>query len=838
MKKFTFLVATLAISLVTFAQGTITYNLNGGVTNDYGWKNKGDMFADFMADNGATEFETLEYYKAQTDPLGSPNICAKLTTCAAMVSNAEKWGWLKTYIQAVTAAQAADSPSALDETCASAAWRYAAGAFFVDGQRASWPKSADFSIAGQLASFQPTWKAGFCGPAEYAEGETVVLPIPFKEGESFLGWFKEADFSGEKVTEISGTGDVVLYAKFGEYIPTVAEVIAMADATTTKVQGTVSFVAGNNFWIQDASAAILCYGENHGLVEGELATLAGEKVVSNGSPMLNNATVAAKEAGKEVGAQTLLLSAILADSVNGFASYLNEVVYLEGVLISKYEENNAFVTDGFNEIALYAWEGVTADKYAVGTKVSVKAVLAMNETLQLRGKEAWLAAAAAAGKDTYEYPEVEVGGFKFNFTNNWLYSAKLGNWADNRPNPLAEGSRSVVEKDGILYFSYRDNNTPVEQPKLVRVDAKTGKMLDPVVYANYIFKDKTGAWLFGPYTDLKLDNEGNAITSNLPTSGGPFQIWNVDLATGEGKLIIDLSTDTASWLSSQFPENTTIRLDRIGVYGDINGDATIMSVVSSGADVYYWNIEDGEWDGETGWIKLGLGEGVNVGGAPVICPIEGDYFYVDGFTTYPILFDADGNVVDAFDEAHEADHLLIGANGVSRSQGHNGVTEFEVNGEYYLIIAGDNTVGSGTAPSTFVLYKFADDYRDFKDMTQLYEFPMAGMGGVSNPQRVATSFAKPNEEGTAVEIYAFTSENGYGAYTLTIEEVEGPEPDAVENVTIDSNVWVENNTITASAQIEAIFTVTGQNVTALNGNLNAGAYIVRTAEGVAKVMVK
>ena len=838
MKKFTLLVAALAISLVTFAQGTITYNLNGGVTNDYGWKNKGDMFAAFMTDNGATEFETLDYYKAQTDPLGAPNICAKLTTCAAMLNDTDKWGWLKLYIQGVHTAQAADGASALDDACISAAWRYAAGAFFIDGQRATWPKSADFSVAGLIEAFQPSWKHGFCGPESYAEGETVVLPAPYLEGETFLGWYKEADFSGEKVTEISGTGDVVLYAKFGEYIPTIAEVIALTDETETKVQGTVSYVAGSNFWIQDATGGILCYGKDNGLTEGELVTLSGVKTIYKGSPELNNATVVVKEAGAEVGAQTLLISAIFADSVNGYASYLNEMVYIEGVTISKYEGDykTPYITDGNNELALYKWDGITEDKFPVGTKVSVKAVLSIyNTSLQLRGKTEWLAAAAAAGKDAYEYPEVEVNGEKYNLKNNWLYSVNLGNWNDNRPNPLAEGSRSVVEKDGILYFSYRDNNNPIEQPKLVRVDAKTGKMLDPVIYATNIFKDVNGNWLFGPYTDLKLDNEGNAITSNLPTSGGPFQIWNVDLETGEGKLLIDLATDTAQWLSSQYPENTTIRLDRIGVYGDINGDATIMSVVSAGADVYYWIIEDGEWDGETNWIKLGLGEGVNVGGAPVICPIEGDYFYVDGFTTYPLLFDPDGNLVDAFDADHEADHLLIGANNVARAQGHNGVTEFEVNGEYYLIIAGDNTVGSATAPSTFVLYKFADEYRAFKDMTQLYEFPMAGMGAMSNPQRVATSFAKPNEEGTAVDIYAFTSENGYGSYTLYLGDYTGVD---VENVVVNFNIWVENNTIVADAQIEGIFTVTGQNVTALNGNLSAGAYIVRTAEGVAKVMVK
>ena len=838
MKKFTLLVAALAISLVTFAQGTITYNLNGGVTNDYGWQDKQDMYeglnADYNAHTGGTTIwtpiDTLNAQGAASNQGIPTHIGSWDMTFFTSDAYAAKWAWLVTYMDARCTLDGKALASA-----GQANMRYNLTSFFRNIQHGSWPASADYTLAGSIEYFQPTWKHGFCGPATYAEGETVVLPTPYMEGESFLGWYKEADFSGEKVTTISGTGDVVLYAKFGEYIPTIAEVIALADSTATKVQGTVSYVAGSNFWIQDATGGILCYGTND-LKEGELVTLSGEKVIYKGSPELNNATVVAREAGKEVGAQTVLISAIFADTTD---AYLNEMVYIEGVTISKYEGQYAtpYITDGNNELALYKWDGITEDKFPVGSKVSVKAVLSIyNTTLQLRGKTEWLVAAAAAGKDAYEYPEVEAGGYKFNFTNNWLYSANLGNWADNRPNPLAEGSRSVVEKDGILYFSYRDNNTPIEQPKLVRVDAKTGKMLDPVIYATNIFKDAKGAWLFGPYTDLKLDNEGNAITSNLPTSGGPFQIWNVDLETGEGKLLVDLATDSAKWLSAQFPENTTIRLDRIGVYGDINGDATIMSVVSAGADVYYWTIEDGEWDGETNWIKLGLGEGVNVGGAPVICPIEGDYFYVDGFTTYPLLFDPDGNLVDAFDEAHEADHLLLGAKGIARANGHNGVTEFEVNGEYYLIIAGDNTVGNGTAPSTFVLYKFADEYRAFKDMTQLYEFPMAGMGKVSNPQRVATSFAKPNEEGTAVEIYAFTSENGYGAYTLSI--AEAGEGNAVDNVTIDSNVWVENGTIAAAAQIEGIFTVTGQNVTALNGNLSAGAYIVRTAEGVAKVMVK
>ena len=841
MKKFTFLLAALAISLVTFAQGTITYNLNGGVTNDYGWKNINDVYVSMNADWNTYSGSTKTW-----KPLAEITPSTANTGFAASVSDPKifdffvdeiygpKYGWILDYVKKVFVDQGNDI-SKFDLV----PLRWNVSNFFVCGNTnaTGWQLGCDYTIAGQVESYQPTWKHGYCGPATYAEGETVVIPAPYKEGETFLGWYKEADFSGEKVTTISGTGDVVLYAKFGEYIPTIAEVIAMENETATKVQGTVTYAAGSNFWIQDATGGILCYGKDNGLTEGELVTLSGVKTIFNGSPELNNATVVVKEAGTEVSAQTLILSAIVADTTD---SYINELVFLQGVTFSKYEDNGnyktPYVTDGINEIALYNWKDVTEDKYPVGTKVSVKAVLSIyNTKLQLRGKEEWIAVAAAAGKDNYEYPEVNVDGFKFNLANNWLYSYKLGNWDENKPNALAEGSRSVVEKDGILYFSYRNANTPTEKPKLVRVDAKTGKMFDPIFFSENMFKDANGNWYEGPFTDLKLDNAGNAITSNYSQK---FQIWSVDLTTGQGTILIDCATDSSKWMSRQFPE---IELgwvfDRIGVYGDINGDATIMTALRNSIYVFYWAIEDGEWDGVTNMLALeGFAEGENFGTATVPCPIEGDYFYIDGFNTYPILYTPDGVVADAFTEEHEANHLLIGSNNVARAKGHNGVTEFEVNGEYYLIIAGDNTDGKGTAPSTFVLYKFADEYREFKDMTQLYEFPMEGMGNNSNPQRVATSFARPNEDGTAVEIYAFTAENGYGAYTLSI--AEGGDPVAVDNVAIDSNVWVENNTIVANAQIEGIFTVAGQNVTALNGNLTAGAYIVRTAEGIAKVMVK
>ena len=174
MKKFTLLVAALAISLVTFAQGTITYNLNGGVTNDFGWQDKQDMYetlnADWNAHSGtSTTWKTLAELNGDV-AAGIPTQAGTMDlTFLENESFKLHFSWLITYMDAECTAQGQTLPS----TNASFL-RYNFAAFFLNSVRASWPKSADYTLAGSVEYFQPTWKGGFCGPESYAEGETVV----------------------------------------------------------------------------------------------------------------------------------------------------------------------------------------------------------------------------------------------------------------------------------------------------------------------------------------------------------------------------------------------------------------------------------------------------------------------------------------------------------------------------------------------------------------------------------------------------------------------------------------------------------------------------------------
>ena len=194
----------------------ITYELNGGLPNEYGWQNKNDMFQACMADCGVTTLPLLDEIKATGNDAALTTICTKLTDVSGML-NSDKWEWLEQYIMEVQNAQVGNVVGssfvpAITTTSDAVYWRYALAAFFVDGQRTAWPYSADFSQAGMDEAYIPAWKQVYTYPTSVTSEFTLY--DPYRKGYTFLGWYTNADFSGEKVTTINAETTGTLYAKW------------------------------------------------------------------------------------------------------------------------------------------------------------------------------------------------------------------------------------------------------------------------------------------------------------------------------------------------------------------------------------------------------------------------------------------------------------------------------------------------------------------------------------------------------------------------------------------------------------------------------------------------
>lgn len=85
-------------------------------------------------------------------------------------------------------------------------------------------------------------------------------------------------------------------------------------------------------------------------------------------------------------------------------------------------------------------------------------------------------------------------------------------------------------------------------------------------------------------------------------------------------------------------------------------------------------------------------------------------------------------------------------------------------------------------------------------------------------------------------VYEIKLQNFDGAAGVRIDNITFKSATPIKHVTIDSSVYASNGRVYAEGEFQ-IFSVSGQNVTELNGNLN-GIYIVKTANGIQKVAVK
>lgn len=805
MKRFSIFFAALFVAVTSFA--AVSYELNGGVTNDDNWLGKGDMFAAFMTDAGVSSFETLEYYMQQADPLGAPNICSALTNAAPALTM-EKWAWLKAYIEAAHAAQAADGASTLPADGTGAAWRYAVGAFFISGQRASWPKSADFSSLGLPEAFIPSWQHAFANPTEPTE--EWVLNAPYKEGATFDGWYAAADFSGEKVITINAETTGTLYAKWVEYIPTIAEVKALADDTETKVSGVVNFISGKNIYIQDATGGILVYTTEKPTCQvGEKIVAKGVKVIYGGAPEVKSAVVESAEAG-ELAASLAFenLAALVADTE---LKYFATRVVVPGLKIVSYDSyNNPTVKDALgNEVLCYKMVLDPAEA-PVGSKITVDAVAGWFNGFQFVGDVAGLSVVPGPKKEAYVYPTRQD---KYTLTNNWVVSNIEDNFAANKPGST-DMVRGMAAKDGIMYFISRETES------IVRVDGATGEMLDPIkITGEHVFQKVTGTDSLGnnvygsaatlPYNDIKFDQAGNcligACVQGSAANCQPFQIYMVDLATGEATEILnDVLWDNPGLDSLLF------RFDAFGVAGDVTKNGVIMAADATQGNwlVYRWLITDGvAGEGEQVAILLDPATDqslyINAAGfytAPQIFPQDelGELFYVDGFNTLPMLFygnpETGAILLDDFINV-PTQKVVTNNEGetLTMNEGHNGLVEFQVGEEYFLLMAASNTAGKPT--SAFALYKFADADRMFAGMEPLWYFPHEGMGSSTNGCRTAVPSVDVIDDHTAV-LYIYTNNNGYATYTLKTDGTLPPTTDVEDvEVKLDVQKVVENGQV-------------------------------------------
>ena len=798
MKRLTIFCAALFAAATSFA--AVTYELNGGVTNDDNWLSKADMWAAFSTDAGIS-VGSYDELKAQADPLTT--ICGKLADAnVTTIMGMEKWNWLETYVMNVQNADAA--ATALVEGTASAGWRYALAAFFMESKRASWPVSTNFANAGLTEAFMPTWRHGFANPTEPTA--EVVLNAPYLDGKTFAGWYKNADFSGEKVTKIDATTTGTLYAKWVEYIPTIAEVKALADDTETQLAGVVNFVSGKNIYVEDATAGILVYASEEPTCKvGDKIVAKGLKVMYGGAPEVKNAVIESAEAAQLYAVNVVeTLEPLVADSTEH--KYFATQVQIAGVTIVEYDSySNPTVADANGKKAKCYKMVLDSTAFPVGTKVVVKGIAAWYNGFQFVGNAEDIVRPLVGKKEDYSFPARYEG--KYSLENNWVISSVEDNFAANKP-----GSdnfvRGMAAKDGIMYFINR------ETMSIVRVDGKTGDMLEPIKLqgTDSLFKvastDSVGAktWADGttlPYNDIKFDQVGNCLIGACMTGANKCQtffIYVVDLETGVcTKLIEDVLWENPGLDQVKF------RFDAFGVAGDVTKNGVVMAADANGSwNVYRWLITDGvAGEGEQVAVILDPANDqshyINAAGygtAPQIFPQDdkGELFYVDGFNTLPMLFygnpDEGATLVDDFINVptglkawnNEGDTLNL-------ETGLNGLIEFQVGKEYFLLMVGSYTKG---APSAFVLFKFENEDRAFSGMEPLWYFPHNGLGAVSNGCRTAVPSVDVISD-TEATLYIYSNNNGYASYTLKVEAET-----AVENVNvekIDVKKVVENGQI-------------------------------------------
>ena len=280
-------------------EAKVTWVLNGGkvmkeVTGADAVKvpTQDELWASFKEAANITTLGTLTEIKAAAGsnphndaatPCACRGIAGKLDSVkmVAVYKNAE-WKWLYDYIHGVQPNIGTD----LTVAGATAAWRYAVAAFFLQSQHDAYPVTENYSTAGKPEVWGSAYKKAHGNNASTTvEAElptkitaTYTIPTPEKEGAEFIGWYNTNDNTGTKLTTLPAGYDGTVYAIWSDAKEADVEWVlnggkVVKEVTTTTPGTTVKVPTQEELWTSFKTAAELTTLGTLAEIENNISTI-------------------------------------------------------------------------------------------------------------------------------------------------------------------------------------------------------------------------------------------------------------------------------------------------------------------------------------------------------------------------------------------------------------------------------------------------------------------------------------------------------------------------------------------------------------------------------------
>ena len=323
--------------------------------------------------------------------------------------------------------------------------------------------------------------------------------------------------------------------------------------------------------------------------------------------------------------------------------------------------------------------------------------------------------------------------------------------------------RGMTHYDGKLYIVSRKVNPPV----LVVLDAATGSHLSSMPIDTSVVKGGTFA-----VNDIAITPTGKILVANLATNTHtqPFKVYMLE-EDGEGGLD---ATVLLEWNSQDTIDGVAQPLHRLGdgfaFYGEISeeedgyvivGDANTGTATGDPDPIVLrWDVQAGVAAEEPTKIVLQEvypapveGAVAKLGITPRIWPLDNDFFWADGHSTMPALYNMQGELISTF----TGDFKPI-------TGGISGVAFFSFKDHDFILAPTTNHVTE--PPAAFQLFLIPEAGAEEADSIAV--FPERGLGKNTNSSYAAPLAVDVQED--MVMMYIMSPNNGIAAFKLTVED--------------------------------------------------------------------